>query len=86
VSDRSITAASLYAQSGYRLVVLRHLDPKLERDRSRDGSCVNLSAVARNAKRLEEASHAWVDHSARRIICPTHVYEALRRSLPDGRT
>lgn len=70
--------------SGYLVFAVRALDPRLERERSRDGSCVNLSAQERNAKRLEDASQVFIDHANRSIHCPTHVVEALSRSIPKG--
>lgn len=69
--------------NGYAVFVVRALDPRLERERSRDGSCVNLSARVRNAKRLGDASKVLIDHEKRQIHCPTHVFEALRKQVPD---
>lgn len=72
-----------FTEAGYAVFVVRALDPRLERERSRDGSCVNLSARTRNAKRLEEASKVVIDHARRQIHCPTHVFESLRKQVPD---
>lgn len=58
-----------FTEAGYAFFVVRAMDPRLERERSRDGSCVNLSARTRNAKRAR-----------RQIHCPTHVFEALRKA------
>lgn len=69
--------------NGYAVFVVRAMDPRLERERSRDGSCVNLSARARNAKRFEDASKVFIDHAKRQIHCPTHVFESLRKQLPE---
>lgn len=67
---------------GYRIMVDRKLDPKLERERSHDRSCINLSAVARNKERLADSAKAYVLEDERLIVCPTHVFAALRKQIP----
>jgi len=81
VTENTPLATLLAAQSGYNIVRVHWLDPRLERERSRDGSCLNLSAAERNRKKFEEARVAYVDHANRTIICATHVYYALREAL-----
>jgi hypothetical protein len=66
---------------GYNIISLRWLAPRLERERARDGSCVNLSAAERNRKKLADASTVHVNHADRTIICAPHVYKALRAAL-----
>ena len=69
---------------GYRIVQTKYLRPRLERERSRDGSCFNLSAAARNKAKLDDASKLWVDHRERVIYGPPHVIEKLMAHLPRG--
>jgi hypothetical protein len=70
----------------YAIFVDRALGPgRLERERSRDGSCVNLSAMERNAKRLLDASRVYVDESSRRIYCAPHVKAQLEKAIAEAR-
>lgn len=71
----------IYDGHGYRLVSVPYLRPRLERERPRDRSCINLSAVARNKARLDDASKAYVDKSARTIYGPPHVIAAIMQRL-----
>lgn len=72
---------SAHIFDGYMIIVDRHLDPRLERVRSRDLSCFNLSADARNRVKLAEASTVYVMHDKRLIVCPTHVKAQLEKQL-----
>lgn len=62
---------------GYSVIPVRYLRPYQERERSRDGSCHNLSAAKRNKERRDEASKVWVDHRTRTIYGPPHVVAKL---------
>lgn len=80
-------AAELPAPSPtqFQIIVSRELGPgRLERERSRDGSCVNLSAIERNAKRLQECSRVLVDERNGRIYCAPHMKLAIEKEI--GRT
>jgi hypothetical protein len=66
---------------GYRIIPIRWLAPRLERERSRDGSCTNLSAIERNRKKLDDASKVYVNHVDRTIVCAPHVYKSVRVAL-----
>ena len=81
IERKSPAEAVAAMQSGYRIHRLRWLDPRLERERSRDGSCTNLSAAERNRKKLDAANMVSIDHVNRAIHCPTHVYRALMAAL-----
>jgi hypothetical protein len=61
----------------------RHLPgpPRLERERSRDGSSLNLSAIERNAKRLAETSRVYVDERNGRFYCAPHMKALLEKAI-----
>lgn len=67
--------------SGYDVYVDRALAPRLERERSRDGSCVNLSAVERNRKKLADSSTMLVFNGERRVVCAPHVFAELQKRI-----
>lgn len=87
MSDPNLEPAVFAARAGYDIYVLRYLSPRppLERERSRDRSCINLSAALRNRKKMEEARVAWVNHDTRSIYCAPWVYKELRAALEKDR-
>jgi hypothetical protein len=74
-----LTAATF----GYAIFVDRNLGPgRLERERG--SGCINLSAQARNAKRLLETSRVIVDEPNRRIYCAPHVKALLEKAIAEA--
>jgi hypothetical protein len=50
---------------------------RLERERSRDGSCLNVSAVERNRKRISEIDDLFVDENGNVIVFDTETSRRL---------
>lgn len=68
-------------QDGWKIVPDRHLRPFQERERSRDGSCLNLSAVSRNRERRIDASKLYVMKAERTIFCAPHMVEEIEKAF-----
>ncbi len=67
---------------GYRIVAERHFHkPRPERDTFSGGR--NLSAMARNAKRLAEAKKVFVMHAPPTIIVPAWYVDEFVAELRD---
>jgi hypothetical protein len=63
--QHNFQSALLTARAGYKLISVRFLPrPRLERERARDGLCVNLSAAERNRKKMDDAPWIFRELSA----------------------